>query len=226
MLDTAQSLETPEGADIQLHIAGIPVRGMALLLDEAIRWGVLIAASIVLGVMGKLGMGLFLLLIFLLYWFYGVVFEVFNHGQTPGKRAMGIAVVNRDGTPVRFPASLVRNLLLAVDMLPLFYMLGMLSMAFSKRFARLGDLLADTQVVYRAPTKPIRLPEVQGAAALPLPMTLEEQQAVLSFAERSTALSAPRVQELANLLADVLGAKDQLAVTRLQRIANGLRGQA
>ena len=40
-------------------------------------------------------------------------------GQTPGKRVIGLAVLNDDGTPVRWPGALTRNLLRAADFLPL-----------------------------------------------------------------------------------------------------------
>ena len=118
-LDTALSFETPEGGEIELHPAGFFARGVALLIDELLRQAIIIMAAIVMALLGELGLGIYLLIWFVVYWFYSVVFEVFFGGATPGKRSMALTVVHDDGTPVRLPASLIRNLLLVADFLPL-----------------------------------------------------------------------------------------------------------
>lgn len=53
---------------------------------------------------------------------------------------------------IRMPAqclrlSIIRNLLRAVDFLPLMYGFGLASMLLNKRFQRLGDLAANTVVL-------------------------------------------------------------------------------
>lgn len=226
MLDTRLALETPEGVEIELRPAGPFARAVALLLDEFIRILVLAAAAIVLGFFGAFGLGLFSLTAFLVYWWYGVVFEVFSGGQTPGKRLQHIAVVNADGTPIRFGASLVRNVLLVVDILPLFYLLGLVTMLVSRHFRRVGDLVADTLVVYREAERPAALPAEAGARVAPVPLAAAEQRAVIEFADRSQRLSADRARELANLLEPVLDCRDDAAVLELRRIASGLKGGA
>lgn len=67
-------------------------------------------------------------------------------GQTVGKRAAGIVVVSRDGSPITFRQSLVRNLLRAVDGV-LNYAVGLVVMLLSDDRQRIGDLAADTLVV-------------------------------------------------------------------------------
>src|SRR3546814_4544908 len=64
---------------------------------------------------------------FLLLWAYPVVFEAMFNGQTPGKRAMELRVVSADGAPVGWLASIVRNLLRAVDALPVGYGFGLVA---------------------------------------------------------------------------------------------------
>ena len=66
-LDTRLALETPEGVEIELRPAGPFARALALLIDEFIRWLVLIAAAMVLGVFGALGLGMFSLTAFFVY---------------------------------------------------------------------------------------------------------------------------------------------------------------
>jgi hypothetical protein len=55
-------------------------------------------------------------------------------------------VVGRDGAPVSFVESLVRNVLRAVEV-PLLYAPGVLMVALTSRHQRLGDLVAGTLVV-------------------------------------------------------------------------------
>jgi uncharacterized RDD family membrane protein YckC len=224
-LDTRLSIETPEGAEIELRPAGVFVRGLALLMDELIRWSIIVTAYFGLQLLGALGSGVFLLVLFLCYWLYGVLFEVLADGMTPGKRIQGIRVVHADGTPVQLPASLLRNLLLVVDFMPAFYSAGIVTMMLSGRFRRLGDLAGDTLVVYSEQRRRLPVPAATGEAEAPLVLQAAERQAILRFAERHEQLSPDRARELANILAPVVGERDDGAVTALMRLANGLWGR-
>ena len=104
--------------------------------------------GMLLPLLGGAGMGLWLILMFLMEWFYPVLFEVLARGQTVGKMALGIRVLCDDGTPVGWYQSTVRNFLKFVDFLPVLYGAGLLSMLLQKDFKRLGDLAAGTLVVY------------------------------------------------------------------------------
>jgi uncharacterized RDD family membrane protein YckC len=79
--------------------------------------------------------------------FYFVFFVVLWRGASPGKRALGLAVVGENGLPVSFTASLVRNLLRAVDALPVSYLTGLVTMLVSEHTRRLGDIAAGTIVI-------------------------------------------------------------------------------
>jgi hypothetical protein len=157
------------------------------------------------------------------YWGYGVIFEVLGDGMTPGKRMQGLRVVHADGTPIGLPASVLRNLLLVVDLLPIGYALGVVTMMLNQRFQRLGDLTAGTLVVYSASSV---LPEVDDdvGVAAPVPLLQEEQRAFLAFGERSKGLSAARAMELAEVLSPLLDCRGEQAVKQIQQIAAGLRG--
>src|SRR3546814_8666375 len=56
-----------------------------------------------------------------------ILIEAMFNGQTPGKRAMELRVVSADGAPVGWLASIVRNLLRAVDALPVGYGFGLVA---------------------------------------------------------------------------------------------------
>ena len=84
---------------------------------------------------------------FLMEWSYPIYFEVFKDGVSPGKKACGLRVLDERGLPLSFKASFLRTLLLVVDILG-FGLVAFLSMLFSKKSQRLGDLLAKTMVVH------------------------------------------------------------------------------
>lgn len=224
MLDTARTIETPEGVELRLHVAGPVARGLAWSIDAAIRGVLYLVLGTALSAFQKFGMGMFLVLLFVMEWWYPVLFEVLGHGMTPGKRALGLRVLHDNGTPVAWAASLIRNLLRAVDFLPMFYGFGVSAMLMSDDFKRLGDMAAGTRVVYvDDPAVPAMLPGVPPL--LPPQLKSGERRAVLDFAERRKTLSAERREELANVLGEVVGARDAAAVRMLDGYAAWLLGK-
>ena len=222
MLDTLRRVPTPEGFELTLRLAGPVPRALAYTIDLALRVAVFVAVSSALASFDRAGQGLLLVLAFLLEWFYPVVLEVWWNGATPGKRAFGLVVLNDNGTPVTFGASLTRNLLRAVDFLPLLYAFGLVSMLLNRDFKRLGDLAAGTIVVYRD-KPPVRgaIPAVRPLAPL-VTLNLAERRAVLDFAERHATLTEERANELAAHAAPLVGAGSHpaqvlLGVARHQR---------
>lgn len=213
LIDTVRLHETPEGVDLALRVAGPAPRAIALLLDVLIRLAILLVLLPLSGLAG-FGTGLILLAVFALEWLYPVVFEV-RSGATPGKRSMGLVVVHADGTPVRLPAAMIRNLLRVVDFLPILYGIGLVSMLVDRDFRRLGDLAAGTLVVY-ADVPPAKAPRPDAVPEAPPPgLSIDAQQAILAFAERGQAISEARRIELAQILAGPTGAQGAAAVARL-----------
>ena len=223
-LDTIRSVETPEGINLDLRLAGPVVRALAWAIDCLIKYSALLLGLLVLYLLGATGMGLWLIAIFIAEWFYPVYFEVYRHGATPGKKAMGVKVVSDNGAPLDFSASLIRNLLRAADFLPLLYGFGLICMLLQRDFKRLGDLAAGTVVIYQSriiptptlPPGPDRRPGVLLDAA--------EQRLLVNFAERSAALSPERRAELAELLHGLTGKSGAAAVEELLANARGLMG--
>lgn len=223
-LDTRYQIETPEGIDLPLRPAGLMPRALAFGFDLGLRGLILGILFIALAFLGDLGIGLGSILLFLVSWWYMVLFEVLNQGCSPGKQIMGLRVVQDDGTPIGWSASLIRNLLRFVDMLPFGYFLGAISCLQHPHFKRLGDIAAGTLVVYRE--QPVARPLLPQAPALRLPfaLALNEQRAILGFAERQGELSAERTQELAAILATPLQVSPARAVDQLNGVARGLLG--
>jgi uncharacterized RDD family membrane protein YckC len=226
VLDTARRVATPEGIEITLRVAGPIPRALAFVLDLLLRGAVLIAVIIAAATLGRFGSAVMLLTAFLLEWLYPVFFEVVTAGATPGKRAMGLLVLNDDGTPIRWPASLTRNLLRAIDFLPFMYFIGFCSMVANRDFKRLGDLAANTLVVYRdEKPSPASIPEASPIAPTAV-LSLAEQRTLLDFSERANRLTAERAAELAEIVAPLTG--DHVGPAALQHIvgiANHLVGR-
>lgn len=225
IIDTRRPIETPEGVELGLRVAGPIIRGYAWFIDLCIRGGMYFLFAFVLSLLGSLGLGLFLIVMFLLEWFYPVYFEVYRKGATPGKKYLGIKVMNDDGTEVTLQSSLIRNLLRGVDFLPFMYGFGLFAMLYSRDFKRLGDLAAGTIVVYQDKMKEA-VPIVQEAPRTPpVSLTANEQKAVIQFAERHTLFTPQRSAELANILENVTGTREGPAVKRLLQYANWMLGR-
>ena len=93
------------------------------------------------------GVGIFLLIVFLLFWGYFALFEAFGNGRTLGKRVAKIRVIHQSGRGINFVEALARNLVRFIDYLPGFYGVGVVAMFMSRRSQRLGDMVAGTLVV-------------------------------------------------------------------------------
>lgn len=226
MIDTLAVVETPEGIALQLRSAGALPRACVWALDLMLRFALMFVASIVLGMLGSSGIGLFLLVLFAVSWLYPVLFEVLRNGQTPGKRVMKLRVVNANGTPVTWLASIVRNLLRVVDVLPLCYGFGLVASLCDAQGRRIGDLVARTLVVYvESPLRAAAMPATP-AVAPPAGLLPAERAALVEFAERSARLTPERQQELADLLAGLTHARGAVAVQRLHGMATACVGRA
>jgi uncharacterized RDD family membrane protein YckC len=225
-LDTVRSITTPEGIELELKLAGPVPRACAWAIDLAVRVGILIVLSVILGQLDRLGMGFMLICIFLIEWLYPAVCELRFDGATPGKKLMHLRVVNDDGTPVTLAAAFVRNLLRAVDFLPFLYGVGLASMLINREFRRLGDLVAQTVVVYRQ--EPRHAAAIADAPPLapPRPLSVEEAHAIVEFAERARELTPERAAELASIVESLTGASGAAARERLLRMANHLVGRS
>lgn len=92
---------------------------------------------------------MFTVILFALYLpilLYSLLFEVFNEGQSPGKKIMNIKVVMADGSTPALGSYLLRWLLYSIDV-PVTGGLGILFILLTKNNQRIGDLAAGTMVV-------------------------------------------------------------------------------
>jgi len=143
-------IATPEGVSLELSLAGLGSRFVALLADTLLQGaalGLLIVALVVADTGGFAFEAIVALAVFALLFVYPVAFELAAGGRTPGKRWSSLRVVCDDGSPLTFRSSALRNVLRLVDILPGLYLVGAIAIFATRANQRLGDLAAGTLVV-------------------------------------------------------------------------------
>ena len=230
-LDTLQAVELAEGIEIRLRMAGPMLRAGAYAIDFLIRGAVLAVGGIAvafagIAIGGNIAGGVMLLAWFLMDWLYPVFFEAGKRGATPGKRVLGLRVVQATGSPITFGQAVVRNFLRFIDGMPFFtYAFGITSCLATKRFQRLGDLAAGTVVIYdRLASMPvIATPPPIVAVPLPVGLTANEMRALTLFRERAGLWSEGRRLEIADQASALSGATGMAGVNRLLAMAHWVR---
>jgi uncharacterized RDD family membrane protein YckC len=234
-IDLTAKVITPENIQFEYRIAGPFRRLPAFVSDLVIRVGILIAVSIAIGCSGilqglaipaSLGMVAVLLSYFILDWFYGLIFETYWNGKTPGKWLAKIQVISADGRPISAYQATLRNFLRGADLAPLLSLqifdasfppayviptglIAFFCMASTSRYQRLGDLAAGTMVIvderaWIPPAVKFEDARVESLAAYIPPsfrMTRTMGRAVALYVERRERIAVSRRRELASILA-------------------------
>ena len=172
-------IDTPENVTFDYDVAGIGSRFLAALADTAL---IVLLQVIVLGTLIFIGLrtgdvfssdgastwilAVLSLIAFIFFWGYYIFFEILWNGQTPGKRLVGLRVIRLDGTPVTTPEVVIRNLVRTIDLLPIAYGVGVITMFVNENSRRLGDLAAGTVVVHEG--KATALSELSSNRQSPL----------------------------------------------------------
>ena len=154
-------LELPEEIDLQVELANVGSRTLAILVDLAVGGLVvfivyaltmLLAHDVADDWLTRLSSNtlniVLLLLVFGLQWVYFNLFEWMWNGQTPGKRLLHLRVIKVDGSPVSGIDVLLRNLSRPIDTLGPMGLIGLLMIFVSRKAQRLGDLMARTLVIH------------------------------------------------------------------------------
>jgi uncharacterized RDD family membrane protein YckC len=170
MVDSFDQLkiDTPEQIALELPLAGIGSRFLAIAIDTLIQVALYLLTGLIFLLLIPAGSSLFTFLPktlgpaiaifigFCIYWGYFAVFEVIWKGQTPGKRVAGIRVIKESGRPINAFEAIGRNLMRAVDIMPGIYGVGLVCMMLNRESRRLGDYVAGTVVVHEKPSEQVR----------------------------------------------------------------------
>lgn len=152
------TIETPENIELDYELAGPGSRFMAYMADYFIMntaIGILVFILTYVSGVKITGIKDFYIFIILCIYFifyvlggYFIIFETIWSGQTPGKRFVGIRVVQDNGLPVTFTQVVFRNVMRLLDCnFPIQYGFGIAYMLSDKNNRRLGDVSANTLVV-------------------------------------------------------------------------------
>lgn len=229
-LDTTIRIVTPENIAFSYRLSG-PFRRLPAYLIDLFIMGLTmlgIALTNLLLIGSNAGMGLVLIIWFVIFWGYGAVCETLFNGQTPGKMALGLRVVSTGGLPINGQQAFLRNLMRLVDMSPLmalsaYYLAdssidplvlllgGMAALAViaTARFQRLGDIAADTMVVVEERHRLQRVKEIADpkveelSQRIPTSYTVSPglAEALASYVARRELLGYERRRQMAGQLA-------------------------
>jgi uncharacterized RDD family membrane protein YckC len=181
---------TPEAVALELPLASVGSRFLALVIDWAIQLAALVAVLFAGGVAtnafdagdhGVVG-ALAYVVVFLAVFGYPIAFESLRRGRTPGKAALGLRVVTREGGPERFRHAAIRAALGLVDFLLTAGAAAVISTMTTRNGQRLGDLVAGTVVVRER--SGLKAP---APVAFAVPAGLEAYASTLDVAGLSTA---------------------------------------
>ena len=148
---------TTQNVAINFKAASLGERLLAFAIDMAIKIVYIIALFYF--VFDLLGLGSFVnafdsweqsSIMFLLFSptvFYTLIFESWTNGQTPGKMLLKIRVVKLEGYQARFSDYFSRWVCRLIDIDFSLGLPAMVSIIFSDKSQRLGDIVADTTVV-------------------------------------------------------------------------------
>src|SRR5262245_62101317 len=215
---------TSEKVPLVFKVAGLGSRFLAWLIDFCL----IVFLILVVAMLGQVyelareGVGFAVAMVgtFLIQWGYFLLFEWLWHGQTPGKRLIGIRVIDQEGTSISFGQAAVRNVLRVADGLPLLipdavpvmYGVGFLVAAANRDQRRLGDLAAGTLVIFvESQTTPLQALQQGIAVHSPRTQLFRQRLEQLSRRQKETILDVClrrdqlRVRERARLFAAIVG---------------------
>jgi uncharacterized RDD family membrane protein YckC len=198
---------TGEAVVLDLRLARLASRSLALAIDLAVQLGLLlVGVFVVAGAVAvaddSLAAAIGLVFYLAVVVGYPVAWETLSRGRSLGKMALGLRVVREDGGPIRFRQAFVRGLLAVVEIWVTFGVVALVTSLASTHGRRVGDFLAGTVVIHeRVPVRaaPVAAmpPQLAGWAQgldlsrVPDPLALEARQ----FLGRAHELS-PEVREV------------------------------
>jgi len=140
-------IQSTELLYLENELALVGSRALAFIIDSVVKGLCMVLLIVYTQLTDSMGPA-FIIFLMIIWVGYHVVLEAVTAGKTPGKHLVGIRVVKADGTRISTLDSIIRNVLRLVDMMPVFYMTGIIVVFFERYNRRLGDVVADTLVIY------------------------------------------------------------------------------
>jgi uncharacterized RDD family membrane protein YckC len=141
-------ITTTQNVTIEYELATVQERAISTFLDTVI---ISLGSLILFGVISAiLPYGNDFQYYFVLVpgsFFYHLLFESLNHGQTPGKKIMKLRVVKITGERPEFFDFMMRTVFRFIDLTASLGSMAIILVSSSSKGQRLGDFFADTTVV-------------------------------------------------------------------------------
>lgn len=128
---------------------------------------------------------------------YMAILELWWNGQTLGKRLVGLRVMRADGQPIQPSDVALRTFTRLVDLLPLPYGIGLVSMMIDAQHRRFGDRLSATIVRHVSP-----------------PMTATGESSTLEYLHIRRVSPIPSYVEVAGLTQETQQLVKEFLMTR------------
>ena len=136
-------ITTAHNIVVSHELASVGQRIVATTIDGLI---VYLYAMLILLVVGESSL-LFFILIVPVAWLYHLLFELYNEGQSIGKRLLKIRVVSIEGMAPSPEDYFMRWIFRTIDVTMTFGALAMLTASTSSKNQRFGDIMARTTVI-------------------------------------------------------------------------------
>lgn len=194
----AISVANISGVKVELSIARAGARAFAFIIDYCIRsivvltfvWVVLMLVSYDLAfnleslesmIKGDTVFFFVFLPAMMFFFLYHPVLEFLMNGRTPGKLVAGIRIVHLDGSLPTIGPILIRNVFRLLDSLPGLYLVGLVAVYYTRNSVRVGDLAANTVLVYEDQHLSKNMTATNTATADKQSITFEQIKAIKSL---------------------------------------------
>lgn len=159
MLDRIEVI-TSHNVVVRFELASLIQRVLATFIDLVILIGYTIVVMMVFQ-----STLFFWLLVFPVWAFYHLAFEIFNKGQSLGKKILKIRVVSLQGRTAKVNDYLIRWVFRLIEVLPSLGSVALIFLSSSDKNQRIGDMLANTSVVKQKNENEIRLESIEKLEA-------------------------------------------------------------
>lgn len=166
MVSQPEPVVTGDAVVLDVSIAQLPVRVLAVLIDIFVIFGVYVVGvllwSITLTQLDEaLSAAILIIFTVLSIVGYPVIMETATRGRSLGKMALGLRVVSDDGSPERFRQALFRGIAGFIEIWMLTGGPAVICSLLSSKGKRIGDIFAGTVVISE------RGPRMQPPPAMP-----------------------------------------------------------
>ncbi len=161
-------ITTTQKVTIQYELATLRDRFFAWFIDLIIMCVAMLFAYLIVGALTafRAPEAVNYIVVLPIFFFYTLVSEIFLHGQTLGKKALGIKVVKIDGSQATAMDYVIRWAFRMVDLYLSIFVVGGMLIASSTQSQRLGGIASNTTVIKTNPDLRFTLTDILGIQTL------------------------------------------------------------